>query len=90
MNEPVLERVGEASSLANCLWLLFFSLGSSFGFALGFCIQLFAFGLDALEEDGSGFVGGVLGDELASEGFGEDGLFKLIDLQIILFVVIFS
>ena len=31
-------------------------------------------GADALEEDAGGLVGGVLGDELAAEGLGEDGL----------------
>ena len=31
-------------------------------------------GADAFEEDGGGFVVGVLGDEFAGEGFVEDGL----------------
>jgi len=34
----------------------------------------FAFAADAFEEDGGRFVAGVLRDELAGEGFGEDGL----------------
>jgi len=33
-----------------------------------------AFGLDAGEEGGGGFVGGVLGDEAAGEGLFQDGL----------------
>jgi hypothetical protein len=44
------------------------------GFLGGF--EFFAFGADAFEEDAGGFVGGVLGDELAFEGFGEDGAIK--------------
>ena len=48
-----------------------------FGFAFSFGFLVFAFGLDALEEEGGGLVGGVLGDEFASEGFGEDGLIQV-------------
>lgn len=36
--------------------------------------RLGAGGADAIKEDGGGFVVGVLGDELAFEGFMEDGL----------------
>ena len=39
--------------------------------------MLLAGDLDAGEEGFGGFVVGVLGDELAAEGFGEDGLVEL-------------
>ena len=42
----------------------------------------FAFGADAVEAEAGGFVGGVLGDELASEGFGEDRLVELVNCWI--------
>jgi len=35
-------------------------------------------GGDAFEQDGRGFVGGVLGDELAGESGGEDGGTKVV------------
>lgn len=34
-------------------------------------------GADAVEEDAGGLVGRVLGDELATEGIGEDGLVEM-------------
>jgi hypothetical protein len=36
-----------------------------------------ALAADAVEEDGGGLVGGVLGDEVAAEGLGEDGAIEL-------------
>ena len=36
--------------------------------------RLRAGGADVIEEDGGGFVAGVLGDEFAFEGFVEDGV----------------
>ena len=44
------------------------------GAAMGEAWGVRADGADALEEDGGGFVVGVLGDEFAFEGFLEDGL----------------
>ena len=35
-------------------------------------VHLGALGADAVEEDTRGFIGGVLGDQLAPESFGED------------------
>jgi hypothetical protein len=54
-------------------------LGSTSGVDLAFAWGaarggLRAGGADAVEEDGGGFVVGVLGDEFAFEGFVEDGL----------------
>lgn len=53
-------------------WMFLFFHGFFFGF------EFFAFAADALEELAGGFVGGVLGDELALEGFGEDGAIESI------------
>ena len=39
--------------------------------------QALALGSDASEQDGGGLVVGVLGDEFATKGFGEDGLVEL-------------
>jgi hypothetical protein len=36
------------------------------------------FGLNPIEQNIGGFVGGVLGDEVAAEGLGEDGLVETI------------
>lgn len=40
--------------------------------------ELFFFGADAFEEGAGGFVGGILGYELALDGFLEDGFFQLV------------
>ncbi|KYF81263.1 hypothetical protein BE11_39130 [Sorangium cellulosum] len=47
--------------------------------AVGGLAVLLALGPEALEEDGGGLVVRVLGDELAAEGFGEDGAIQIAD-----------
>lgn len=39
-------------------------------------------GADALEEHGRGLVGGILGNELPAEGFGEDGCIQLLQFRL--------
>ena len=48
--------------------------------ALDFAVagELGFFGADAFQEDAGGFVGGILGHELALDGFLEDGFFQLV------------